>query len=860
MKLSDLKTGERGVIVKVMGHGGFRKRIVEMGFIKGKVVDVLQNAPLHDPVKYKLMGYEVSLRHSEADMIEVISVEEAERIEKVNKQNKPNNPSNTCEEAANNTPVEDKSAPNPTPLTEGQLRDAAMKKRRTINVALVGNPNCGKTSLFNFASGAHERVGNYSGVTVDAKVGHAEFEGYEFNIVDLPGTYSLSAYSPEELYVRKQIIENTPDVIINVIDTSNLERNLYLTTQLIDMHLRMVCALNMFDETEKRGDNVDYAKLGELFGVPMIPTTFTTGRGVELLFHIIINMYEGLDFLDANGNLDPEVAEGIKQWHKQYSKSEKERPDHDEDFASGVKPKHNVFRHIHINHGTYIEEGVTAIQAELKKETDLRHKFSTRYLAIKLLERDTDTEQLIKSSTSHPDRILAVRDKATADVQTYTHEDSETAIMDAKYGFIHGALQEAGYQTGNKKDTYQITHLIDNVITNKYVGFPIFILMIWVMFETTFSLGQYPMDWIEAGVEWIGSMISEHMTAGPLKDMLIDGVIGGVGSVIVFLPQILILYFFISFMEDSGYMARAAFIMDKLMHKMGLHGKSFIPLIMGFGCNVPAVMATRTIESRRSRLITMLILPLMSCSARFPIYIMIIGTMFAHQYRSAIMMSLYLVGIVMAVIMSRLFSKTLFKGEDTPFVMELPPYRFPTAKAIGRHTWQKGKEYLKKMGGIILVASLIVWALGYFPHDESLSREQQQEQSYIGRIGHAIEPVFRAQGFDWKLDVGLISGVGAKEIVASTMGILYHSDEAAEEGSEESYSHLQKQMVADGITPLASYCFLLFVLLYFPCIATIAAIKGETGSWKWATFAACYTTVLAWIVSAIVYQIGSLLM
>ena len=858
MKLSDLKTGERGVIVKVMGHGGFRKRIVEMGFIKGKVVDVLQNAPLHDPVKYKLMGYEVSLRHSEADMIEVISVEEAERIEKENKQNKPNNPSDTYDEATNNIPVEDKSVPNPTPLTEGQLRDAAMKKRRTINVALVGNPNCGKTSLFNFASGAHERVGNYSGVTVDAKVGHAEFEGYEFNIVDLPGTYSLSAYSPEELYVRKQIIENTPDVIINVIDTSNLERNLYLTTQLIDMHLRMVCALNMFDETEKRGDNVDYAKLGELFGVPMIPTTFTTGRGVELLFHIIINMYEGLDFLDANGNLDPEVAEGIKQWHEQYSKSEKEQPDHDEDFASGVKPKHNVFRHIHINHGTYIEEGITAIQAELKKENDLRHKFSTRYLAIKLLERDSDTEQLIKSSTSHPDRILAVRDKATADVQTYTHEDSETAIMDAKYGFIHGALQEAGYQTGNKKDTYQVTHLIDNVITNKYVGFPI--LMIWVMFETTFSLGQYPMNWIEAGVEWIGSMISEHMTAGPLKDMLIDGVIGGVGSVIVFLPQILILYFFISFMEDSGYMARAAFIMDKLMHKMGLHGKSFIPLIMGFGCNVPAVMATRTIESRRSRLITMLILPLMSCSARFPIYIMIIGTMFAQQYRSAIMMSLYLVGIVMAVIMSRLFSKTLFKGEDTPFVMELPPYRFPTAKAIGRHTWQKGKEYLKKMGGIILVASLIVWALGYFPHDESLSREQQQEQSYIGRIGHAIEPVFRPQGFDWKLDVGLISGVGAKEIVASTMGILYHSDEAAEEGSEESYSHLQKQMVADGITPLASYCFLLFVLLYFPCIATIAAIKGETGSWKWATFAACYTTVLAWIVSAIVYQIGSLLM
>ena len=847
MRLSDLKTGERGVIVKVTGHGGFRKRIVEMGFIKGKVVDVLQNAPLQDPVKYKIMGYEVSLRRSEAEMIEVISTEEAVEIEK----NIPekSEPLETCDDS----PADDKQ------LSDTQLRDAAMKKRRTINVALVGNPNCGKTSLFNFASGAHERVGNYSGVTVDAKVGHATFEGYEFNIVDLPGTYSLSAYSPEELYVRKQIIEHTPDVIINVIDASNLERNLYLTTQLIDMHLRMVCALNMFDETEKRGDNVDYPKLGQLFGVPMVPTTFTTGRGVDLLFHIIINMYEGLDFLDDKGNLDPEVAEGIRQWHEQYRKGANEEGEHEEDFASGVKPKHNVFRHIHINHGPYVEEGIAALQTALKKEDGLRHKYSTRYLAIKLLEKDRDTEQLI-SKTAHHEEIFAIRDKAMADIQTYMHEDSETAIMDAKYGFIHGALQEAGYQTGNKKDTYQVTHIIDNVITNKYVGFPIFILMIWVMFEATFSLGQYPMGWIEDGVAWIGDMLAEHMTPGPLKDMLIDGVIGGVGSVIVFLPQILILYFFISFMEDSGYMARAAFIMDKLMHKMGLHGKSFIPLIMGFGCNVPAVMATRTIESRRSRLVTMLILPLMSCSARFPIYIMIIGTMFAQQYRSTIMMSLYLVGIAMAVVMSRVFSKWLFKGEDTPFVMELPPYRFPTAKAIGRHTWQKGKEYLKKMGGIILVASIVVWALGYFPHDENLDKQQQQEQSYIGHIGRAIEPVFRPQGFDWKLDVGLVSGVGAKEIVASTMGILYSSDEAAEEGSEQAYSHLRSQMEADGITPLTAYSFLIFVLLYFPCIATIAAIKGETGSWKWAAFTAAYTTALAWIVSALVYQIGSLIM
>ena len=850
MKLSDLKTGERGVIVKVTGHGGFRKRIVEMGFIKGKVVDVLLNAPLQDPVKYKIMGYEVSLRHSEAEMIEVISVEEAKQLRKEEDKEGQRLAAMPCNESG-----EDDASPS---ITDQQLHDAAMKKRRTINVALVGNPNCGKTSLFNFASGAHEHVGNYSGVTVDAKEGHASFEGYEFNLVDLPGTYSLSAYSPEELYVRKQIIEKTPDVIINVIDTSNLERNLYLTTQLIDMHLRMVCALNMFDETEKRGDNVDYGKLGQLFGVPMIPTSFKSGRGVELLFHIIINLYEGSDFLDNDGNLDPEVAEEIKKWHAQYENVDNAAGgNHEEDFANGVKPRNNVFRHIHINHGPYIEAGIAEIQKELKQVDTLRQRYSTRYLAIKLLEKDETAEKVITELPNYPS-IIEARDKAAAEVMEYTHEDSETAIMDAKYGFIHGALQEAGYKTGNKRDTYQMTHIIDSLLTNRILGFPLFLLIIWLMFEVTFSLGQIPMDWIDSGVSALGDFLTENMTDGPLKAMLVDGIIGGVGSVIVFLPQILILYFFISLMEDSGYMARAAFIMDKLMHKMGLHGKSFIPLIMGFGCNVPAVMATRTIESRRSRLVTMLILPFMSCSARLPIYIMIVGTMFAPHLRSTILISLYVVGIVVAIVMSRIFSKTLFKGEDTPFVMELPPYRFPTGKAIARHTWEKGKEYLKKMGGIILTASIIVWALGYFPHNESLTPQQQQEQSYIGRIGKTIEPVFKAQGFDWKLDVGLVSGIGAKEIVASTMGILYNNGDAPE--SSEEYSDLHQEMVADGVTPLVAYSFLLFVLLYFPCLATIAAIRNETGTWKWAIFVACYTTGVAWIVSAAFYQIGSLLL
>lgn len=805
MKLSELKTGEMGVIVKVQGHGGFRKRIVEMGFVKGKRVEVLLNAPLQDPVKYKIMGYEVSLRHSEASLIEVVTEQEVREsgVEAV-QTSSTETPLTTCADPA---------------LTDEQLEDAAMRKHKVINVALVGNPNCGKTSLFNFASGAHERVGNYSGVTVDAKVGQAHFEGYTFNLVDLPGTYSLSAYSPEELYVRRQIIDNTPDIIINVIDTSNLERNLYLTTQLVDMHVRMVCALNMFDETEKRGDRANFDKLGDLFGVPMVPTVFTTGRGVKELFHTVIAMYEGVEGDTAH------------------------------------------FRHIHINHGHEIEHGIEEMQEHLKQAENLRQRYSTRYLAIKLLERDSDTEKYINTLPDAAE-ILRHRDDAAARVKEEMGEDSETAIMDAKYGFIHGALQEAGYETGNKKDTYQTTHFIDSIITNRYVGFPIFVLLLFIMFTVTFVLGQYPMDWIESLVAWIGQLVGENMPDGPLKDMIADGIIGGVGAVIVFLPQILILYFFISYMEDSGYMARAAFIMDKLMHKMGLHGKSFIPLIMGFGCNVPAVMATRTIESRRSRLVTMLVLPMMSCSARLPIYIMVTGTFFALRYQSLIMLSLYLVGIAMSILVSRILCRFVVKGEDTPFVMELPPYRFPTWKAIGRHTWEKGKQYLKKMGGIILVASIVVWALGYFPHHEDLSQQAQQEQSYIGRIGRAIEPVFRAQGFDWKLDVGLVAGVGAKEIVASTLGVLYAGSEdvAEDDGNTQKYEVLRAKMVADGITPLTAYCFLLFVLLYFPCLATVAAVKSETGSWRWAIFAAVYTTVLAWVVSAAVYQVGNLLL
>ena len=757
-----MKTGDEAFIIKVKGHGGFRKRIVEMGFIKGQRVDVLQSAPLQDPVKYKVMGYEVSLRRQEAEKIEVTQDErEAADI------TEPQNVSSTAHYAKHSA-------------------------RHTINVALVGNPNCGKTSLFNFASGAHERVGNYSGVTVDAKEGYADFEGYHLKLIDLPGTYSLSAYSPEELYVRKQLVEDTPDVIINVIDSSNIERNLYLTTQLMDMHLRVVCALNMFDETERRGDSLNIDTLSSLMGMPMVPTSFKTGRGLEELMREVIHIFES--------------QEG-----------------HD-----------NYYRHIHINHGHEIEDGIAKIQKFLKGNDLLRLRYSTRWLALKLLENDKAAWRVIDElPEAHQIREACVL--AARRVKEETGDDSETAIMDAKYGFIRGALKEAGYKVGQQENTYKVTHRLDALVTNRWLGFPFFFALLFVMFEVTFTLGQYPMDWIDAGVGWLGDFVSQSMSDGPLKAMLVDGIIGGVGAVIVFLPQILILYTFISLMEDSGYMSRAAFIMDKLMHGMGLHGKSFIPLIMGFGCNVPAVMATRTVESRRSRIITMLVLPMMSCSARLPIYIMITGAFFATQYQSLVMISLYAIGIVFSVLISRILSKWVVKGDDTPFVMELPPYRFPTTKAIFRHTWEKGKQYLKKMGGVILVASIIVWALGYFG---TMGVAPSLEQSFIGMLGKTIEPLFLPQGFDWRIDVSLLAGVGAKEIVASTMGVLY--------GGEYNFSQL------------TAYCFLLFVLIYFPCIATIVAIRHESGSWRWATFAALYTTLLAWVVSAVVYQIGSL--
>lgn len=821
MRLSELRTGEKGVIVKVLGHGGFRKRIVEMGFIKGKTVEVILNAPLKDPIKYRLLGYEISLRRQEADMIEVVSEQEAR----------------TMQNPYHGSITED------VPVPESELVALAKGKRRTINVALVGNPNCGKTSLFNIASGAHEHVGNYSGVTVDAKEGFFDFQGYHFRIVDLPGTYSLSAYTPEELYVRKHIIEETPDVIINVVDSSNLERNFYLTTQLIDMNVRMVIALNMYDELEASGNKLDYTQLSQLIGVPMVPTVCRRGEGVDKLFHVIIGIYEGGDFLSQKGEIRSEILEDLRDWHKTYV------PDHE--FGShkeeeDARPR-GYMRHIHINHGPELERSIEEVKKAISQNEDIRHKYSTRFLSIKLLGNDREIENFI-STLPNGKEIIAIRNKETLRIRKVMNEDSEQAITDAKYGFITGALKETF--TDNHLEKEQTTRVIDSIVTHRIWGYPIFFLFLYIMFEGTFVLGDYPMQGIEWLVDQLGNLIRNNMAEGPLKDLLIDGIIGGVGGVIVFLPNILILYFFISILEDSGYMARAAFIMDKIMHRMGLHGKSFIPLIMGFGCNVPAIMATRTIEDRKSRLITMLVNPLMSCSARLPIYLVMIGAFFPNC-ASFMLLCIYTAGILLAVIMARIFSKFLVKGEDSPFVMELPPYRMPTSKSIMRHTWEKGAQYLKKMGGIIMIASIIIWFLGYYPrHDTHESVAEQQENSYIGQIGKAIEPVIKPLGFDWKLGIGLISGVGAKELVVSTLGVLYTN-----EGDVENVN-LSDRI---PITPLVALAYMLFVLIYFPCIATFAAIKQESGSWKWAIFAAGYTTGLAWLVAFTVFQIGSII-
>ena len=805
MKLSELKTGERAVIVKVNGHGSFRKRIIEMGFVKGNRVKVILNAPLRDPIEYEIIGYKISLRREEASKIEVISESEAKMML-------------SEREALPALEAEGEA------YLEREMTTLAEERRKVIRVALVGNPNCGKTSLFNIASGSHEHVGNYSGVTVDAKEGTFEHGGYKFLLVDLPGTYSLSAYSPEELYVRKNLIEDMPDVVVNVVDSSNLQRNLYLTTQLIDMNLRVVMALNMYDELLAKGDKLDIKQLGYLLGMPVVPTVSRNGEGIDSLFDTVIQIYE---------KSDPHIS-----------------------------------RHIHINHGAELEQSIDRIKRLLQKNTDIRYKYSTRYLSIKYLENDKEVDRVVESLPNR-DEIIAARFEEHKRIESLLKSGLESALVDAKYAFVQGALAETYEPYKGKKRRHTLTDKLDGIITNRWLAFPIFFFLLYLVFQCTFLIGEYPMQWIEWLVEQLGAFTASVMNDGWLKDLAVDGIIGGVGSVLVFLPNILILYLFISLLEDSGYMARAAFIMDKLMHKIGLHGKSFIPMVMGFGCNVPAIMATRTIENRKSRLITMLIIPMMSCAGRMPVYVLIAGAFFP-RHAGMVVLGLYALGIIVAILAAKVMS-LFFKDDDLPFVMELPPYRIPTAKSIFRHTWEKGRQYLQKMSGIILICSMAIWFLGYFPnHDAYDSVKDQQEHSFIGYVGKAMEPVLEPLGFDWRMGVGIVAGVGAKELVVSTLGVMYADEEPidvipdssvipseVEESPSGADTRLQRALVR-SVTPAAALAYMVFILLYFPCIATFVAIKNESGGWKWAVITAVYTIFLAWIAAFVTFRIASL--
>ncbi|MDR0941759.1 MAG: ferrous iron transport protein B [Bacteroidales bacterium] len=815
--LSDLATNETAVIIKIKGYGAFRKRIREMGFVRGTAIKVIKKAPLQDPIEYELMGHRVSLRTSEAQLIEIATPEDFQR------------------------------ADTQTHIDISCREDVKQQKKnfsKTIQVALVGNPNCGKTSIFNQITGKHERVGNYSGVTVGAKTANFNLQDYTIELTDLPGTYSISEYSPEELFVREHLSEKLPDVVINVVDASNLERNLFLTTQLIDMNIRVIIALNMYDELLKKGDRLDYHYLSKLIGIPIVPTVATNAKGIGTLLDKVIDVFEETE----------------------------------------------TTRHIHISYGNDINSSIQRIKAAVKKHDTINDSLHSQFVAIKLLEDDKTFKEHIRSFDNSQE-IITIAQEEVQRLEREHNTKTETLITDAKYAFIRGALKETYTSSSIQKEPKG--YKADALLTHRWLGIPLFVLFMWAMFHLTFSLGSYPMTWIENGVDALRMLTQNSMQEGMLCDLLVDGIIGGVGGVIVFLPNILILFFCISLMEDTGYMARAAFIMDKIMHSIGLHGKSFIPMLMGFGCNVPAIMATRTLDSKKDRLLTILIIPFMSCSARLPVYILFISAFFV-QYQSLILLSLYLFGILLAALMAIIFKKLFFKKADVPFVMELPPYRMPTLRNIGSHTWNKSVQYLTKMGTVILVASILLWALGYFPREEvnelaskqveevenlhidklyssfdtsqfKNSEANQLENSYLGRLGHFVEPAIAPLGFDWKIGISVITGMFAKELVVSSMGVLYRSpDDESEISSHNLTEKLHQQRYETGVkkgekifTPLLAYSFMLFILLYFPCVAVFAAIRHEVGL-RWAIFSAFYTTALAWIVAYIVYNVGSI--
>lgn len=680
-------------------------------------------------------------------------------------------------------------------MTEGTT------KARLLRVALAGNPNSGKTTIFNALTGARQHVGNWPGVTVEKKEGTCRIGDREISVVDLPGTYSLTAYSLEEVIARDFLVEEKPDVVIHIVDASNLERNLYLTTQLLELGANVVLALNMSDVAAARGDRIDVEQMAALVGCPVVATVGHREQGIRELVAAVVGAVEAP--------------------------------------ASGEVP--------HIHYEAPVEEEVVKLVERIQAQGELSQRYPPRWLAIKLLEADEKVLDRFAAVTGGGE-ILEAAERAQTHLGNHFGDDIETIIADSRYGFATGVVKQAVQKA--PADRLTISDKIDKVVTNRLLGIPIFLALMWLTFKLTFDVGAIGADWIEAAVAWLGAMLSGVLPEGRLQSLVVDGIIGGVGSVLVFLPNILIIFFAISLLEDSGYMARAAFIMDRLMHKMGLHGKSFIPMLMGFGCNVPAIMATRTLETRKDRMLTILINPLMSCSARLPVYVLLAGAFFAEQ-AALVILSLYVLGIVLAVLMGKLFRRFLFPGPEAPFVMEMPPYRLPTLKGTTIHMWERGSLFLKKAGTIIFAAAVLMWFLCTFPGGV----EYASEASYAGRIGHAVEPVVQPLGFDWRGSVALMSGFAAKEIVVGTLGILYGF--GGEEVTEE-HEGLQAAL-QNAMTPLVAYTFMVFTLIYVPCMAVIGVMKRELGSWKWTAFGVGYTLVLAWVMSFLVYQGGKLL-
>lgn len=824
MRISEMQAGQKGCIVKVKGHGSARKRAVDAGFYKGVCIEILDSDTTH--MNIDVEGMQRKLTLPEASMIEVL----------------------TTEEAAHELQVKE--------LSTGELKDLAHRHRHKIEIALVGQPLSGKNSLFTTLTQGHATpLPNAN----DILMGERDFQDYHLHITNLPDTYSLTSRTADTWTVRRHLVGDNPDIVISVIDATDLERSMQITAQLLDMNLRVIVALNKFDAMQAQGSKLDYQTLSRLLGTPIVPTVSLNNEGLEHLLHLAINIYEGADFLDDDGEVNKEVMRELQEWHRNIVHSDDDTEhlaDFTRDHTLDTRYKKHAYRHIHIYHGGELEQSIETLRNEVWKSEHTRYRFSTRYVAIALLEGDADIEQFVRDNLPNSKAVFALRDKERRRYSRLMGESVPKAIRTAKRSFIQGALKETYIPAqSSTRANPNLTERLDRLVTHKVWGVLIFLTSLFIMFEATFVLGEYPMQGIEWLVEKIGTGLEQLLPNGPIKDMVIDGIIGGVGGVIVFLPNILILYFFISLMEDSGYMSRAAFIMDKAMHKMGLHGKSFITLIMGFGCNVPAVLATRMIESRKSRLITMLVTPLMSCSARLPVYIIFVAAFFPH-HSGIVLMGLYLTGIILAVLVARLLSRTVMRGDETPYVMELTPYRRPAWKVIFKHTWDKGYEYLKKMGGVILVASIVVWFLGYYPRSEQYATPaEQQEHSYIGRIGKAIEPAIEPLGFDWKMGIGLVSGVGAKELIVSTLGVLYANQEVDSAESEAQIAAALKTVT----TPAAALAYMLFVLIYFPCLATLIAIKKETKGWGWAIFTAVYTTALAWIVAFAVFQIGKML-